>query len=99
LKYLCFSFTIEPEDEKMASESGKKVFISYSFPRDTEGEGADSMASDQRVADQICHRLESESIDCWIAPRALASVWPGLSNHLSIANCKTAIAKGKMSTL
>ena len=53
----------------MTPESGKEVFISYSSPRDTGGEGADSMASDQGVAEQVCRRLESEGIDCWIAPR------------------------------
>ena len=53
----------------MTPESGKKVFISYSSPRDTVGEEADSMASDQGVADRICRRLESGGIDCWIAPR------------------------------
>jgi formylglycine-generating enzyme required for sulfatase activity len=69
LKYLYFSFTIEPEDEKMTPEPGNKVFISYSPPRDTEGEEADYTTSDKRVADQICRRLESEGIRCWIAPR------------------------------
>jgi formylglycine-generating enzyme required for sulfatase activity len=53
----------------MTPEPGNKVFISYSSPRDAEGEEADSIASDQRVADQICRRLESEGIRCWIAPR------------------------------
>ncbi len=53
----------------MTPEFRKKVFISYSFPRDTEGEEADSIASDQGVADQVCRRLESEGIHCWVAPR------------------------------
>lgn len=43
--------------------NNKSVFISYS-------------AKDKKVAAEICSMLESEGIDCWIAPRDVTQVTP-----------------------